>query len=67
MEDTEKQLEILHTKRNVLENSLNRLRNEMAAIESAHTLMLKEYRQLEIEELRLIREKAKIVPTDILK
>lgn len=67
MEDTEKKLEVLYTKRTVLENSINRLRDEMAAIESAHAVMLKEYRQLEIDELRLIREKAKIVPTDILK
>jgi hypothetical protein len=29
--------------------------------------MLKDYRQLEIEELHLLREAAKLVPTDILK
>jgi hypothetical protein len=57
----------LRDRRRKLESAMMENRNKVSALETAYVTMLKDYRQLEIEELHLLREAAKLVPTDILK
>lgn len=60
-------LEELARRRAELTIAMKFNRDDVSGLEDKYARMLKQYRQMEIQELNLRREAAKIVPTDILK